>query len=137
MDLPSPAVDVVYAIYTASEPEMRAEHLTKWLKTYHNHFSYELNVFGYDANNVYPFTKFQQEVRDLFPLGLTWAFVVSPVNLIILDNFYVMFDLIESPGHLVSFLCAIDTMAIRFVEFSNKGYKIRKILLKNQHTHKI
>ena len=52
MEWPSPAVDVVCAIYSGSEPEMRAEHLTKWLKTYHNHFSYELNVFGYDANSV-------------------------------------------------------------------------------------
>ena len=104
MDWPSPAVDVIYAIYTTSEPEMRAEHLTKWLKTYHNHFSYELNVFGYDANSIYPFAKFQQDVRDLFPIGLTWAFIVSEVNSIILDNLYVICDVIESLGHLVLFL---------------------------------
>jgi len=73
----TPAVDVIYAIYTGSEPEMREEHLTKWLKTYHDQFSYELNVFGYDANHVYPFAKFQQDIRDLFPIGLTWAFIVS------------------------------------------------------------
>ena len=116
MDRPSPAVDVILAIYTASDPEMRAEHLTKWLKTYHNQFSYELNILGYDANKVYPFTKFQQDVLDLFPLGLTWAFVVSTVNLIILDNLYIIFDLIESPGHLVLFICAIDAMAIWVVD---------------------
>ena len=80
MDQPSPAVDVILAIYTASDPEMRAEHLTKWLKTYHNQFSYELNILGYDANKVYPFTKFQQDVCDLFPIGLTWAFISSKVN---------------------------------------------------------
>jgi len=73
----SPAVDVIYAIYTGSEPDMRTEHLTKWLKIYHDQFSYELNVFGYDANSVYPFTKFQQDVHDLFPIGLTWAFITS------------------------------------------------------------
>ena len=82
----SPAVDVIYAIYTGSEPEMREEHLTKWLKTYHDQFSYELNVFGYDANHVYPFAKFQQDIRDLFPIGLTWAFIVSKVNHFILDK---------------------------------------------------
>ena len=95
MDWPSPAVDVMYAIYTGSEPEMRVEHLTKWLKTYHDQFSYELKIFGYDANNVYPFAKFQQDFRDLFPIGLTWAFIVSTVNLVIF---------IICPGHLVSFL---------------------------------
>ena len=98
------------AIYFGSEPEMRAEHLTKWLKIYHDHFSYELNVFGYDAKNIYPFTKFEQDVRDLFPLGLTWAFVVAAVNLIIVDNLYVIFDVIESPGHLVLFLCYIEIL---------------------------
>ena len=107
MDWPSPAVDVIYAIYTTSEPEMRAEHLTKWLKTYHNHFSYELNVFGYDANSVYPFAKFQQDVRDLFPIGLTWAFIVSKVNLIILYHLYVVFDGIESQNYLFLFHCTI------------------------------
>ena len=64
---------------------MRAEHLTKWLKTYHDTFAYELNVFGYNANSVYPFSKFQQDVRDLFPIGLTWAFLVSKVNLICMN----------------------------------------------------
>ena len=103
MDWPSPAVDVMYAIYTGSEPEMRVEHLTKWLKTYHDQFSYELKIFGYDANNVYPFAKFQQDFRDLFPIGLTWAFIVSTVNLVILYNLYVIFDVIESPGHQISF----------------------------------
>ena len=80
----TPAVDVIYAIFTGSEPDMRAEHLTKWLKIYHDTFSYEMNIFGYDANSVYPFAKFQQDVRDLFPIGLTWAFIVSTVSLIIL-----------------------------------------------------
>jgi hypothetical protein len=103
----SPAVDVIYAIYTGSEPEMRAEHLTKWLKTYHDQFSYELDVFGYDANSVYPFAKFQQDVRDLFPVGLTWAFIVSKVDLIILDDLYVIFGDIESPSHLLLFRCTI------------------------------
>ena len=78
---------------------MRAEHLTKWLKTYHDQFSYELNVFGYDAGSFYPFAKFQQDVHDLFPIGLTWAFIVATVNLIILNNLYIcIFDVIESPG---------------------------------------
>ena len=86
---------------------MRAEHLTKWLKTYHDTFAYELNVFGYNANSVYPFSKFQQDVRDLFPIGLTWAFIVSKVNLIILDNLYVIFDDIKSPSHLFLFRCTI------------------------------
>ena len=94
MDWPSPAVDVMYAIYTGSDPEMRAERLTKWLKIYHDQFSYELNVFGYNANSVYPFAKFQQDFRDLFPIGLTWAFIVSTVNLIVFDNLYVIFALI-------------------------------------------
>ena len=89
MDWPSPAVDVIYAIYTGSEPEMRAEHLTKWLKTYHDQFSYELNVFGYDAESVYSFTKFQQDIQDLFPIGLAWAFIASKVNSIILDTYLV------------------------------------------------
>ena len=30
-------------------------------------FSYKLNVFGYDANSVYQFEKFQQDVRDFLP----------------------------------------------------------------------
>ena len=79
MDSPSTAVDVIFAIYSGSEPDMRTEHLTKWLKIYHDQFSRELNVFGYDANSVYPFAKFQQDVQDLFPIGLTWAFLVSKV----------------------------------------------------------
>ena len=103
----TPAVDVIYAIYTGSEPEMRAEHLTKWLKTYHDQFSYELNVFGYDANSVYSFAKFQEDVRNLFPIGLTWAFIVSKVNLIILYHLYVVFYCIESQSYLFLFHCTI------------------------------
>ena len=52
---------------STGKPEMRAEHLTKWLETYHDQFSYKLNVFGYDANSVYPFAKFQQDVHDVLP----------------------------------------------------------------------
>ena len=83
---------MIYAIYTGSEPDMRTEHLTKWLKIYHDQFSYELNVFGYDANKFYPFAKFQQDVSDLFPIGLTWAFIVSEVTVIILYNLNRIFD---------------------------------------------
>ena len=85
MDNPYTALDVIYAIYNGSESDVRTENLTKWLKIYHDQFSYELNVFGYDANSVYSFTKFQQDIRNLFPIGLTWAFIASKVNSIILD----------------------------------------------------
>ena len=94
MDNPYTALDVIYAIYNGSESDVRTENLTKWLKIYHDQFSYELNVFGYNANNIYPFAKFQQDFRDLFPVGLTWAFIVSTVNLIVFDNLYVIFALI-------------------------------------------
>jgi len=73
----SPAVDVIYAIYTGTEPELRAQYLTKWLKIYHDQFSYELNVFGYDAEEIYPFSKFEKDFRDLFSVGLTWAFITA------------------------------------------------------------
>ena len=74
---------------------------------YHDQFSYELNVFGYDANSVYSFAKFQEDVRNLFPIGLTWAFIVSKVNLIILYHLYVVFDGIESQNYLFLFHCTI------------------------------
>ena len=71
---------MIYAIYTGTEPEMRSQHLSKWLKIYHDQFSYELSVFGYDVDLVYPYRKFQEDFHDLFPIGFTWAFMVSRVS---------------------------------------------------------
>ena len=76
----SPAVDVVYAIYTGTEPEARSKDLSKLLKIYHDKFSYELDIFGCDADLVYPYHEFEKDFNNLFPVGLTWAFMVSRVS---------------------------------------------------------
>lgn len=69
----SPAIDVSYAIYTGTRPDLRAQFLEDWLKLYHDQFSRDLVAFGYDPQQVYDYQEFRQDFRDLFGYGFQWA----------------------------------------------------------------
>lgn len=73
----SPAIDVIYAIYTGTEPESRSKNPSNLLQIYYKQLSHELNIFGYNVDKIYPYNKLKEDFQDLFPVGLTWAFMVS------------------------------------------------------------
>ena len=68
---------MVYAIYTGTDSQSRSKNLTKWLKIYHDQFSHELSIFGFDSEKVYAYSKFLKDFHELFPIGISWAFMVT------------------------------------------------------------
>lgn len=69
----SPAVDVSYAIYTGTRPDLRAQFLEEWLKLYHDQFWQDLVVFGYVPDEVYSYEKFKSDFNHLYGYGFQWA----------------------------------------------------------------
>jgi len=67
----------VYAIYTGTDSESRSKNLSTWLKIYHDQYSHELSTFGFDSEKVYAYSKFLKDFHELFPIGISWAFMVT------------------------------------------------------------
>ena len=76
----SPVIDIAYALTTGTRGDVRMKELPKWLKMYYDKFSEEMKVFGYNAKEVYPFEKFQQEYDDAYHFSFTWAVQHSSVS---------------------------------------------------------
>ncbi|XP_017767832.1 PREDICTED: uncharacterized protein LOC108556296 [Nicrophorus vespilloides] len=75
--LGSPALDLIYFIFTCTSKELRDSHLQEMLQVYHKSLTDFLRQFSLDTEKVYPYSILQDHMRQFSAYGLMMTIMVT------------------------------------------------------------
>lgn len=77
----SPAVDVLYNIFTSTDKQFRDQHYAKLLDTYYSSLCEMIRKLGSDPQKLYSFSDFQQQLAKLGEYALLYAPIIFSIRL--------------------------------------------------------
>lgn len=77
----SPAVDVLYNIFTSTDKQFRDQHYTTLLDTYYASLCDMIRKLGSDPQELYTFHDFQQQLAKFSEFALLYAPIIFSIRL--------------------------------------------------------
>ncbi|CAG9795976.1 unnamed protein product [Diatraea saccharalis] len=77
-----PASDLIYFVVTATDEEFRREHYQRLVDHYHQTLGHALRLYKLDVEQIYPRTKFDDDLKELMSSALMLGMMVLPVVLV-------------------------------------------------------
>lgn len=73
----SPAIDVLYNIFTSTDKDYRDQHYDTLLNPYYTTLSETIRKLGSNPDKLYPFEHFQMQLRKFSEFALFYAPIIS------------------------------------------------------------